>query len=484
MRDRRPVALLIAAFAFLWASSAGALGATPPPASEANFSVPTLFPNFGPYVHDYVVSCHDGPVTVKAHASQPWEIAVGAGPFRKGDFNKVVQLRSGREFTVIVRDTSGQRSYRYYVRCLPDDFPTYTFQRYGPVSPDYFSADAAFSSEQNRYAIILDNHGVPVWWYRASVEGPKVLPDGNVVWYDRKARQFEIHRLDGSLVRPLKAVGPTPVDGHDLQFLPNGDYLVGAYVVQSHVDTSPYGGSSDANVRNTELQEVSPDRKLVWDWKSQDHISLAETPQRWWQYNFEHHQPTGFGYDILHWNSIEPDGGSVIASFRHLDAVYKIDKATGAIVWKLGGTATPDSLTVKRDPESYTFGGQHDVRLLPDGTLTALDDRSYLGEPPRVVRFRIDEGAGTATLIKSISDPAAKFSYCCGSARRLSNSDWLIDWGQGSNSIGGYKPDGDRTFYLHFDSTFSYRAEPVPAGAVSADDLRKGMDAMCSSGCG
>ena len=64
------------------------------------------------------------------------------------------------------------------------------------------------------------------------------------------------------------------------------------------------------------------------------------------------------------------------------------------------------------------------------------------------------------------------------------NQDWLIDWGQntrqGAGSIGGYKPDGERTFLLTFDSTFSYRAQPVPPGVVTAQDLRRGMDAMAA----
>ena len=32
---------------------------------------------------------------------------------------------------------------------------------------------------------------------------------------------------------------------------------------------------------NAELQEVSRDGQLLWDWEAQDHISLAETG-RWW----------------------------------------------------------------------------------------------------------------------------------------------------------------------------------------------------------
>ena len=57
----------------------------------------------------------------------------------------------------------------------------------------------------------------------------------------------------------------------------------------------------------------------------------------------------------------------MIASFRTLDAVLKIDKSTGRIIWKLGGATTPRSLEVLQDPRRYTFGGQHDARLLPTG---------------------------------------------------------------------------------------------------------------------
>ena len=228
------------------------------------------------------------------------------------------------------------------------------------------------------------------------------------------------------------------------------------------------------------LQQVSPGAELVWDWKSQQHISLAETG-RWWP-----DQPPPDGYDLVHWNSIEPAGGSVIASFRTVDAVYKIDKSTGQIVWKLGGTKTPKSLDVLQDPHPYTFGGQHDARLLPDGTLTVFDNRSRLtGEAPRAVRYRIDEQAGTATLLESISDPGVPESKCCGSARRLGNGDWLVDWGS-PDVIGGYKPDGSRTFRLIFKPArhFSYRAEPVPFGVLSPQHLRQAMNAMCSAGCG
>jgi hypothetical protein len=449
-----------------------------PPSGQVSFSAPRLFPRFGPDIHDYVVRCDDAPVTVEGHAFGGWEAAIGNDPFRQGDFSEVVPLRSGRAFTITVREVGRPQLYRYHVRCLPNDFPTYTFTRHGPVSPKYFAVDQAFFVPlDRRYAIIFDNHGVPIWWDHVPAHATRVLADGNILWLDRSLKRWESHRLDGSLVRTFDDA-PHGADPHDLQVLGNGDYLVGGYVTQSHVDTSAYGGSSDAAVLNTELQQVTPDGQLAWDWKSQDHISLAATG-RWWPWAVNNNTP--WGYDILHWNSIDPAGNSVIASFRHLDAVYKIKKSTGNIVWKLGGTRTPRSLEVKGDPRAYTFGAQHDARLLADGTLTVFDNRTNLGhKAPRAVRFRVDRQAGTATLLQSITDPAVPASYCCGSARRLGNGDWLISWGNSSKTgpIGGYKPNGERTFLLDFDSTFSYRAEPVPPGAVSAWDLRQGMNAM------
>jgi hypothetical protein len=100
------------------------------------------------------------------------------------------------------------------------------------------------------------------------------------------------------------------------------------------------------------------------------------------------------------------------------------------------------------------------------------------------VRFRIDEQAKTATRVESITDPAVHRSECCGSARRLPNGDWLIDWGQAKDHpIGGYKPNGDRTFFLTFVTRSSYRAQPVPSGVLTAADFRAAMNARCSSGC-
>jgi hypothetical protein len=462
---------MTAALATAGLFGAGAPAEAVPPPDRISFSVASLVPKFRPIIHDYVVRCDNEPVTVRVRTSGGWEAAVGDRPFRSGSFSQVVSLRTGRSFTITVRKAGSPELYRYYTRCLPNSFPEYTFNRSGPVNPEFFSVDRAFNPDPLRFAIIFDDHGVPIWWMRSPTWGTRVLPSGNLLWLDAtfSPSRWAVHRLDGSLVRTFGAVGRA-ANAHDFQLMDNGNWLLGAYVEQSNVDTRAYGGSRNATVINAELQQVAPGGRLVWRWRSQDHISLAETGRFWSRVR----RPEG--YDIVHWNSIEDAGDSVIASFRHLDGVYKIRKSTGNIVWKLGGTRTPESLRVLNDPRDHTFGAQHDAGLLNDGTLIVFDNRTYLSDKrPRAVRFRIDEERGTATLLRAITDPQVTYSNCCGSARRLNSGDWLIYWGP-TLGVGGYAPNGQRTFFMGFKS--SYRAEPVPAGAVTAQDLRQGMKAM------
>ncbi|MGH2976217.1 MAG: hypothetical protein ACRDLL_15335, partial [Solirubrobacterales bacterium] len=92
-----------------------------------SFAAPTLFPDFSPDINDYVVRCHNAPVTIDAHASTGWEAAVGDDNFQTGDFSQEVALSAGQAVTITVRQVGGTELYRYYARCLPDNFPTYTF---------------------------------------------------------------------------------------------------------------------------------------------------------------------------------------------------------------------------------------------------------------------------------------------------------------------------------------------------------------------
>src|SRR5579871_2157180 len=142
-------------------------------------------------------------------------------------------------------------------------------------------------------------------------------------------------------------------DAHELQYLPNGDVITIADVLRGPADLSAYGGNAASAVIDNEIEEIAPDHSLVWRWSAMDHIPVSETDPSWWQQYL-----TVSPADPYHMNSVEPNGSGFVVSFRHLDAVYRIDKASGNIVWKLGGTHRAESLTLSGDPYG-NFGGQH-----------------------------------------------------------------------------------------------------------------------------
>jgi Arylsulfotransferase (ASST) len=469
----RRLALMAALLAALAPGAASAAAQRPRLAVTSGAAV--LAPSFAWSKHDYVIRCDGQSAQVELTGARKWSAKVNGGRYRAGSFTANRPLEAGESLIVSMRRGRRGRVHRFYVRCLPPDFPAYSFKRLGRGGPDLLAMQLIAE-----YAAIFDRHGVPVWWFKASGEpdNVEILRDRTVAFnpVDRATDQtgdYEIRRLDGRLVRVVRARGGARVDVHELLLLPNGHYMLGRQVVNNSIDTTPYGGMPGAGVVGIAVQEITKRGRVVWEWRSEDHISLDEVG-RWWPVAFQ----LGVPYDVSHWNAVEPAGNLMLMSFRHVDGVYAISRRTGRIVWKLGGTKTAQSLRVVGDPlGSHPLGGQHDVRLLPDGTISIHDNGTNLNRPPRVVRYRIDAKAGTARMVQAFGDPETSASICCGSARRLPSGDWVVGWG-GQGFVGGYDHHGRRLFALRTPGGFAYRANPVPDSVVTTQDLRRGMNAM------
>ena len=448
---------------------------------------PGLFPDFAPGVRNYVTRCGaDGRVRVAVAASRRVRVSVDGEPARTGSFSATVSVTAGQGFHVRVADPR-RRVMRYFMRCLPLDFPAFTAKRstrpqaqwyiVAPFFPTSFGPAPAGTSL--KYVGIFDTNGVPVWWYRAATQAldAKLLSNGNIAWLQFNPGGLgegsaEEHRLDGSTVRTLSTAG-SGTDSHEIQLLRNGNYLLARYYIRSGVDLTGCGGPPDGSIEDNELQEVSPGGSVVWSWNASHHIPVSEVTQRW-KFECSDHRPA----DVYHFNSAEADGRGLVLSFRHLDAVVRINRHTGAIDWKLGGTPRPESLRPIRDPELAAggFAGQHDARVLRDGTLTVHDNGTFASRPPRAVRYRIDRRAKTATLLEDVRDAAAPTSICCGSARRLAGGNWVTAWGS-QPFVSELTPAGNPVFRLTFtQNLFSYRAEPLPFGRLSAATLRRAME--------
>jgi hypothetical protein len=443
---------------------------------------PELFPDFDPAVSDYVVRCGaDEQVRVSAAAPTGTSVSIdGANP-RTGAVARTLTVSEGEGFQV--SSTTGGATSRYFIRCLPTDFPQFEVTRPGVPQAGWYAVTPVLQPPPGvtrHWAALFDSNGVPVWWM-PSPDGTvpmdmKLLPNGNLAWmaFSLADAGFEFE-LDGSLVRRFDTAGG-PIDFHDIQLLPDGNYVLGRYVNTPNHDMTTCGGTNPDLLVDFELQVVTPEGAVVWDWLASEHIALDEVTAAW------DDACTGNG-DIFHWNSTEVDGDGFVLSFRHLDAIYRIDGDTGEIDWKVGGEPRPESLTVVDDDDFLpgTFSGPHDARILPDGSLTVHDNGSGRATAPRAVRFELDETAGTATRVEEVTDPDAPSSFCCGSTRRLPDGNWVSSWGS-RPYFTEQTATGERvlkvSFSLNSTPLFSYRADPIMPGDLTSASLRAGMDAQ------
>ncbi|MFL5832368.1 MAG: arylsulfotransferase family protein [Solirubrobacterales bacterium] len=368
---------------------------------------------------------------------------------------------------------------------LPADFPPTRFESIRPVPFGLFVV--TYSGEDDRpWVIVFDTEGRPRWWFNPETRAlwGQIVSNGDVVW----ARSFgdgygldprmahEVRTESGKLVRLVSTEGSI-VDGHEYRELGDGNVLLDTYAPET-ADLRRVGGPRRATIVSAEVQEVDPAGKVLWHWNSRGHIALAETG-RWWHsvLNNPRRRLQRQAFDPVHINSIEPRGKSeVIVSTRHTDAVYGIDRASGEINWKLGGSPTAQSLRVVGDPATKLLGGQHDARLDRFGRLTIFDNGKDRPRRPRVVFYRLDPEAGKAVYKGQLNDPEVKRSHCCGSARELPGGGWLVSWGD-NKLLTGFDRQGRIAFRLHLPAP-TFRAVPVPPGATSARQLARGMSAM------
>ncbi len=372
-----------------------------------------------------------------------------------------------------------------FLRCLPPDFPPLHAVGRSPT-PGWVQAATAAAAA---YAFILDEYGVPVWYKRTPY--PVIglwAAGGGVAWRrwtgggfptEVPPLGFELRSLTGGLTGTIEIPGEA-IDWHELLTLPDGHRLVVTYprrdlplpTTVACNDTNGMRRSTSVMI-DSDVVELDRAGNEVWRWHSADHIAAAETqlpicfPLAGGEY----------GLDLVHVNAVDVFAdGDLLLTARHLNAVIRIDRATGAVEWKLGGSTAPATgvaLAIVGDAR----GGPrapHDGRVLPDGNVTIHDNHvGAIDATSRAVEYAIDATAARATLTWSHGAGTLK-SGTLGSVRRLGDGTTMIGWGTGSAPwLEQVADDGARLLTVSAaPADVIYRAEPVPASTWDRDTLR------------
>ncbi len=464
---------------------------------DLELSGPSSYPSADPTANDYALRCGagDNNVTIDATPSPGATVRFG-GDISNGPNPRKVTMRPDDLAKVTFRDNTG--SEHFYVRCLPPTFPATIIDRPGEPSPGYYpvSHGVLVTTSNTPYVAIVDDHGVPLWYKetQAPVIGVHRRPDGRLAWSELlggaygvdPSRGWEIHNLDGSLQRVVKTVG-SPTDHHELLRLDSGNDLAITYKIRTGVDMTGVdckvlsGGSVPCGdvVTDLEIQELRPNGTVVWTWNSKDHTTPTESTQPF--VLPDPNSPTNSAVDLFHANSVfEAGNGDLLVSARAMNAVFRINRNTGKIRWKLGGKPPTEPGAVDLQIVGDPFGGpvgQHDARIGDDGTITMFDNRtnplvSNPG-PSRAVAYDVDVAAGTATMVDELRRSDGRTTLGLGSYIRNADGSGIIGWGPFQPVIEEVDSDGDRVFGFTWQSGGpQYRAVKYGPGAWDANALR------------
>jgi hypothetical protein len=255
------------------------------------------------------------------------------------------------------------------------------------------------------------------------------------------------------------------VDLHEFQVTPQGTALL---LADAGVPAAgaPGGAGLSGEVLDCAVQEIDlRTGAVLFEWHSVDHIAIDESFV----------PPTTDStaiYDYVHANSIELDrDGTLLVSARNTSAVYKVDRTTGAIAWRLGGKRSDFAMG-----NGAAFSWQHDARRHTDGTLTIFDDSATPGHS-RAIVLQLDNQAKTATLVRAFEHPTALLAKSQGNMQVLPGGNVLVGWGD-AGYVSEFSSAGQLVFdatypaaiqsYRNFRSEWTGRPSKLPAAAAVA----------------
>jgi hypothetical protein len=200
------------------------------------------------------------------------------------------------------------------------------------------------------------------------------------------------------------------------------------------------------------LQEVDiATGRVLFEWHSIRHVPLPESYE-------QRPRKSSIPYDYFHVNSIDVDtDGNLLVSARNTHAVYKIDRRSGRIIWRLGGKRSDFVLG-----PGARFAWQHDARRLPDGTISLFDNEAAPQVRPqsRVIVIRLR--GRRAVLVRRFTHRPPLLAVDQGNAQRLPDGHFLVGWGH-QPYVTEFSALGRTLFDLRFgQGSDSYRAFRFP----------------------
>jgi hypothetical protein len=200
-----------------------------------------------------------------------------------------------------------------------------------------------------------------------------------------------------------------PTLHHDFCRMPNGNTMVLTWErvpdeIAPRIQGGLTGTEHEEGIWGDCFREITPDGQVAWEWHGHEHLDVGADPIG----------PLHVRAEWSHANTCEvlPDG-NILTSFRMLNTIAIIDKASGEFQWKWG---------------QDDIGGQHDPTLLPDGKILLFDNGwfSRRGAPCGSRVIEVDLQTNAIGWTYATTPPWNFFSSFISGAQRLDNGNTLI----------------------------------------------------------
>jgi hypothetical protein len=283
-------------------------------------------------------------------------------------------------------------------------------------------------------AQIVDGEGRPVWFNQ--------LPTGEGA-YDFRVQSYHHEPvLTWIQSKGVFSTGPTTdyiadrhyhviatvnagngltADIHEFHLTREGTALITIYNTVTR-DLSSVGGPTSGLVTEGVVQEINiANGHVLFEWHSLDHVGLDES-----------HAPVStsptVAWDYFHLNAVSVDeDGNLLIDARNTWTAYRLDRHTGAVIWRLGGKKTDFVLG-----PNVAFAWEHNPTAVDDhGLVRIFDNEASPTILPysRVIWVRHDDRNKTATLERWFKHPDGLSAGSQGNAQGLENGDTFIGWG-------------------------------------------------------
>ena len=319
--------------------------------------------------------------------------------------------------------------------------------------------------------LMVDQHAEPVWFRPVSSDPSQSSQWGTnfrswtyrgqpvLAWWEGNVAhggfgQGEGVLLDGSYreVARVRAANGLQMDLHEFTLTPQGTAIFTCSPPLQNADLSAVGGPANGQIYSPIFQEVDVRTgRLLLEWRGLDHIPLTDS-----------YLPVSEPFDYLHINSIAVDSdNNLLVSARHTWAIYKVNRQTGQVMWRLGGKSSDFHV----DKEAV-FAWQHDAQRPAKGIISVFDNGSQgtinTETRSRGLVLQVDESARTAKLVQEYRHPKPMLAVAMGSVQVLPSGKVFVGWGT-EPYVSSFNGDGSLLADAQMLSGYkSYRAYKMP----------------------